>query len=175
LIEFESGTEGVTAPYGDGKLLIVEYMTPQASVDADAKINEKLANSAQNPPVFYRRIGNYNAFVFDTTDEDTATALLDQIKYEKDVQWLGSDPFLLKRAERAFVRSTSSLFTTTALAIVSGLGLAILAGVIVGFFFFYLREQKRAGMQAFSDAGGMTRLNLDGLSHQTVPDRLLND
>jgi hypothetical protein len=173
LIEFESGTEAVTAPYNQGKLLIVEYMTPQSSVDADQKIIQRLGETASNPPIFYRRIGNYNAFVFDTNDEAAANALLDQVKYEKNVQWLGADPFLLKRAERAFVKSTSSLFIATTLAIVSGLGLAILLGIIVGFIFFRFRDQKRAGMAAFSDAGGMTRLNLDGLTPQTSPDRLL--
>ncbi len=175
LINFESGTEAVTAPYGQGKLLVIEFMTPQASVDADEKINQKLAEKAQNPPIFYRRIGNYNAFVFDTDDEGAANALLDQIKYEKNVQWLGADPFLLKRAERAFVLTTSDIFITTTLVIVGGLGFSFLAGIIVGIFFFYLRERKRSTMETFSDAGGMIRLNLDGFTPQVAPDRLLND
>jgi hypothetical protein len=175
LINFESGTEAVTAPYGDSKLLIIEYMTPQASVDADEKIKQKLAESPQNPPIFYRRIGNYNALVFDTEDETAATALLEQVKYEKNIQWLGKDPFLLKRAERAFVLTTSDIFITTTLVIVGGLGFSILAGIIVGIFFFYFREQKRSAMETFSDAGGMTRLNLDGFTPQVSADRLLND
>lgn len=175
LINFESGTEAVTAPYGQGNLLIVEYMTPQASVDADEKIKQNLAASVQNPPVVYRRIGNYNAFVFDAQDEAAATALLEQVKYEKNVHWLGKDPFLLKRAERAFVLTTSDIFLTTTLVIVGGLGLSALAGIIVGIFFFYMREQKRATMETFTDAGGMTRLNLDGFTPQVSPDRLLND
>jgi len=175
LINFESGTEAVTAPYGQSKLLIVEYMTPQSSVDADEKIKQNLTESPQNPPIFYRRIGNYNAFVFDTEDEAAANALLEQVKYEKNIQWLGKDPFLLKRAERAFVLTTSDIFITTTLVIVGGLGFSILAGIIVGIFFFYLREQKRSTMETFSDAGGMTRLNLDGFTPQVSPDRLLND
>lgn len=174
-INFESGTEAVTAPYGQGKLLVVEFMTPQASVDADEKISRELAKTPQNPTVVYRRIGNYNAFVFDTNDEAAASALLDQIKYEKNVQWLGVDPFLLKRAERAFVLTTSDIFITTTLVIVGGLGFSVLAGIVVGILFFNLREQKRSTMAAFSDAGGMTRLNLDGLTAQNSPDRLLND
>lgn len=175
LIEFESGTEAVTAPYGQGKLLLIEFSTPQSSVDADEKIKQKLAETAQHPPVFYRRIGNYNAFVFDTDDEAAANALLDQIKYQKNVQWLGTDPFLLKRAERAFVNSTADLFMATTAAIAGGLGLSVLAGIVAGIFFFYLREQKRSSMETFSDAGGMTRLNLDGLTPQTSSDRLLGD
>jgi hypothetical protein len=129
----------------------------------------------QNPPVVYRRIGNYNAFVFDSQDEAAANALLEQVKYEKNVHWLGKDPFLLKRAERAFVLTTSDIFLTTTLVIVGGLGLSALAGIFVGIIFFYMREQKRATMATFSDAGGMTRLNLDGYTPQVSPDRLLND
>ena len=173
LIEFESGTEAVTAGYDAGKLLLIEYMTPQSSIDADGKINQRLAEIGQNQSIIYRRIGNYNAFVFDATDANAANALLDGIKYEKNVQWLGEDPFLLKRAERAIVVGLSELFVATTLAIVGGIGLSILAGIIVGFIFFRIREQKRAGMDAFSDAGGMTRLNLDGFTPQTSPDRLL--
>ncbi len=175
LIEFESGTEAVTADYDAGRLLLIEYTTPQASIDADGKINERLAQIGQSQPIVYRRIGNYNVFVFDATDQTAANALLDEIKYEKTVQWLGEDPFLLKRAERALVKGLSELFIATTLTIIGGLGLSILAGVIVGFIFFRFREQKRAAMETFSDAGGMTRLNLDGFTPQTSPDRLIND
>ncbi len=172
-IDFVGGTEAVTAPYPQGKLLIVEFTTPQGSVDADNKIRQNLAQGGQTSPIFYRRIGNYNAFVFDGNDEASANALLDQVKYEKNIQWLGEDPFAFKRAERAFIESTSDLFVSTTKAIVGGLGLSVLAGIIVGFAFFFISNRKRAGMQAFSDAGGMTRLNLDGLSAQTSSDRLL--
>ena len=174
LIDFASGTEAVTAPYSQGKLLIVEYTTPQASVDADNKINQLLA-TAQNPPIFYRRIGNYNAFVFDGTDEASANGLLDQVKYEKNIQWLGENPFTLRNAERAFILTTSDIFLTTVVVITSGIGGSFLIGLIVGISFFYIRNQKRAGMEAFSDAGGMTRLNLDGFTPEILPDRLLED
>lgn len=175
LIEFESGTEAVTAPYESGKLLLVEYMTPQSSVDADIKINQRLAETGQNQVIVYRRIGNYNAFVFDATDPAAANLLLDQIKYEKNVQWLGEDPFLLKRAERALVRGLSEVFVATLYTIVGGLGIAILLGIIVGFVYFRLLEQKRSTMQTFSDAGGMTRLNLDGFTPEIASDRLFKD
>ena len=173
LIEFESGTEAVTAPYDQGKLLLVEFSTPQASVDADAKISQQLSVNAGVPPIFYRRIGNYNVFLFDGNDEAAANALFVQIKYEKNVQWLGEDPFYLKRAERALVKGLSEVFIATVYVIVGGLGLAALAGIGVGFLFYRWREKKRAVMKEFSDAGGMTRLNLDGFT--PAPDRLLED
>ena len=173
LIEFESGTEAVTALYPEGKLLLIEYSTPQSSIDADEKIDQRLAEIGQNQSIVYRRIGNYNVFVFDATDQTAANALLDQIKYEKSVQWLGEDPFLLKRAERALVKGLSEVFIATTLSIVGGIGLAILAGIVVGIIFFRYREQKRAQMTQFTDAGGMTRLNLDGFTPEIVSDRLL--
>lgn len=172
-IDFAGGTEAVSAVYPQGRLLIVEFYTPQASIEADGKIQQELA--AQNAGTAYRRIGNYSAFVFDAADETAANALLDQIKYEKTVQWLGSDPFALKRAERNFIEGTANLFLSTVTAIVGGLGLSILAGLLVGFVYFRVRQQRRSQMAAFSDAGGMTRLNLDGLSAQTSADRLLEE
>ncbi len=174
LIDFAGGTEAVTAPYSQGKLLIVEYTTPQTSVDADNKITQLLA-AGQNSPIFYRRIGNYNAFVFDGTDEASANALLDQVKYEKSIQWLGENPFTLRNAERAFILTTSDIFLTTVLVISGGIGFSFITGLLVGIIFFYVRNQKRAGMEAFSDAGGMTRLNLDGFTPEILPDRLLED
>lgn len=173
LIEFESGTEAVTAPYAEGKLLLIEYTTPQASVDADDKIKQRLAEIGQSQSIVYRRIGNYNVFVFDATEQTAANALLDQIKYQKNVQWLGEDPFLLKRAERAIVKGLSELFISTVLAIVGILGLAILMGFVAGFVYYRLSEQKRAQRTQFTDAGGMTRLNLDGFTPEIVSDRLL--
>ncbi len=174
-IEFIGGTEAVTAPYPQGKLLIVEYPTPQASADIDNKVKQKLSEIQSNPPVFYRRIGNYNVFLFDGTDEAAANALFDQIKYEKTVQWLGEDPNFLKKAERAIVIGTADLFLSTATVIMLGLGFALLTGIIVGLVFFRIREHQRASIKEFSDAGGMIRLNLDKLTPDISPNKLLKD
>jgi hypothetical protein len=174
LIDFTSGTEAVTAPYDAGKLLIIEYTNPQVSIEADNLFKQRLAEKLQNPPVVYRRIGNYNAFVFDAIDEAAANALLDRVKYEKTVQWLGEDPYYQKKAERFFAIRTADIFLSTVLVIVGGLTLAVLTGICVGLFYFRMREQQRATMTAFSDAGGMTRLNLDELSESVSSDRLLS-
>lgn len=176
LIDFTGGTEAVTASYPAGKLLIIEYSTPQFSVDADRRIRQRLSEmNGSSPLIVYRRIGNYNAFVFDTGDAAAANGLLDQVKYEKNVHWLGSDPFAINRAERAFVLQTSDLFITTVLIVVGGIGMSAVAGLIIGIIFFFVREQKRAGMQTFTDAGGMTRLNLDGFTPEVLPERLLKE
>lgn len=163
LIDFAGGTEAVAAAYPEGRLLIVEFATPQGSADADAKILQYLAGTP-DPGTVYRRIGNYNVFVFDAADPQEAMALLDQVKYEKKVQWLGEDPFLLQKLERYFVVTGRDIMISTVLWIVGGLGLAAVCGVIAGLIFYRVREQRRATWHRFSDAGGLTRLNLDELS-----------
>lgn len=173
-IDFAGGTEAVTARYSDGTLLIVEFTTPQFSVETDKKVQQKLAEISPDPPVFYRRIGNYNIFVLDSSDESWANSLIDQVKYEKDIRWLGTDPFALKRAERLFVLQASDLFTNIVVGIFGGLGLSIIVGIIAGFVFYYVRQQQRAKMATFSDAGGMTRLNLDGFTPEILSERMLD-
>ena len=175
LIQLGGGIEAVTAPYPQGKLLIVEYPTPQASIDADAQFAQRLKDSPPTPPVYYRRIGNYSAFVFDASDEPAANALLDRVQYPKTIQWLGENPLPAIRREREFAIQTGDLFLSTVIFVVVAFGSTILAGLIVGFIFFYIREQKRATMQIFTDAGGMTRLNIDGLTVTEPHERLLTD
>lgn len=169
-LDFVAGTEAVTAPYDAGKVLIIEYASPQSSLDADTKFKQIL--EGENGSTHYRRIGNYNAFVFDATDTAAANELLDQIKYEKQIQWLGDNPFRIS-AERAFVLTTADIFVSTLLVIVIGICLSIVGGLITGIFYFQLRKRRRAALPTFTDAGGMTRLNLDGFTPDIQPERLL--
>ena len=174
LVDFTAGTEAVTAPYPAGRLLIIEYISPQLSIEADNNVKNFLSQNGDGH-TFYKRTGNYNIFVFDAPDEAAANALIGQVKYEKNIQWLGDDPFLLHRMERAFVNQTSDLFFSTVEVIALGIGLSILGGLIVGYIFFLVRERQRQTFREFSDAGGMTRLNLDGLTPDIAPNRLLNE
>lgn len=174
LIDFSAGTEAVAAQYDAGKLLIIEYTSPQGSVDADSKFTEVLASDPQAGSTAYRRIGNYNVFVFDAANMPAANALLDEVKYEKQIQWLGDNPFILS-PERAFILTTADIFFSTVLVIVMGIGFSIVGGLVVGFVYFMLRNRRRAAMTAYTDAGGMTRLNLDGFTPDIVPERLLGD
>jgi len=164
LIDFQGGTEAVTAVYPEGKLLIVEYTTPQSSTEADINIKNRLVELSGTAPIYYRRVGNYNAFMFDSPDEASANSILEQVKYEKVIQWLGEDPYLIQKLERHFVSTTRDIFIATVLWIVLGLVSSILIGIGAGFIFYRFRERKRLVRTAFSDAGGLTRLNLDGLS-----------
>lgn len=159
--EFDAGSEAVYADYPEGRLLIVEFPTPQGSAAADAAIQGRLAES---PGVVYKRIGNYNAFVFGSTDAAAANALLDKIDYGKTVQWLGEDPYFLDRFQRYIALQGRDMVLSTVIFIAGVLGIAALIGVLGGFVYYRFRQQKQAQWHAFSDAGGLTRLNLDELS-----------
>jgi muconolactone delta-isomerase len=174
LIDFTGGTEGVTAPYDEGQLLIIEYPTPQASVAADAAFIERLAAEGDRSTV-YRRIGNFNVFVFNVVDTESANALLDRVRYDKTVQWLGKDPNIAQKTQRYIALSAADLFISTVKAIVFGFGVAVVVGIITGLFVFRFRDRRQASMPTFSDAGGMVRLNLDGLTSAGEAERLLDD
>lgn len=164
LVDLSGGTEAVSAKYAAGTLLIMEYTNPQASTFADQNFQKRLAETPANPQIVYRRIGNYNAFVFDAADQAAANALLDQVKYEKSVQWLGEDPFMLQKIERYFAQTGRDVAISTVVFILLIFGITIASGIAVGVLYFRYRESQRAHMSAFSDAGGLTRLNLDDLS-----------
>jgi hypothetical protein len=56
--------------------------------------------------------------------------------------------------------------------ILIGIGFSIVGGLIAGFIYFRLRDKRRAAMSTFTDAGGMTRLNLDGFTPDILTKRL---
>jgi hypothetical protein len=160
-IDLNGGAEAAYAAYGDSRLLLIEYPTPQGSVAADAAIQSGLGGSEG---VVYKRIGNYNAFVFGSSDPVAAEALLGKIEYGKSVQWLGDDPFYLQKFERYIAMTGRDVALSTIFFILGIFTTAILLGVGVGYTFFRFREHERAHRTAYSDAGGLTRLNLDDLS-----------
>ncbi len=154
------GSEAAVATYPTGKLLLVEYPTPQSATNGFAMV-DALANVDE---FHHRRIGNYVAIVFDSEDASAAAVLFDQIKYEKYVQWLGEDPYLLQKLERYFVTTGRDVALSTVLFISIVFSSAIGLGILAGFLFYRSRRQLKTNSVAFSDAGGLTRLNLDELS-----------
>lgn len=172
-LDFIPGTEAVYAEYPEGKLVIVEYSTPQASSAVDKEI--LAAGNPGNEQFVYRRIGNYNVFLFDGSDAEASAALLEKINYEKVVTWPYGNPKRFFAREREFIVGTTSLFLSTVVFILSGVGIAIILGGIVGILYFRANDRRRAAMTAFSDAGGLTRLNLDGLSQEMTQEKLLSD
>jgi hypothetical protein len=174
---FNDGTDAATATYdGGARVVIFEYVTPQLAFDADAAIKARLAElrgAGQPSPSAYRRIGNYSVFVFDAPNEAAATALLNKVKYEQDVRWLGDDPFAVGRANRAWLNMSTSVIVNTVKA--TGIAIAVCLGIggIFGGWIFMRRRAQSALTEEFSDAGGMLRLNLDEMSAQNNPARLI--
>jgi len=160
-IDLNGGAEAAYASYGESRLLLIEYPTPQGSSSADAAIQAGLGDSAG---AFYKRIGNYNALVFGAAAPVAAEALLGKIEYGKKVQWLGDDPFYLQKFERYVALTGRDVAISTVFFILGIFLTAILIGVGTGYVYFRFREYERAHRTAYSDAGGLTRLNLDELS-----------
>lgn len=173
-LNFEGGTEAVVAGYGQSQLLIVEFTTPQFSVENDQRVAariQELKGQAQPVPSAYRRVGNYSVFVFNAANEKTATELIDQVKYQKVVQWLGEDPYLYARMERYLAQTSAGVL----FAVLKGSGISVLISVGTGFLLGVLLFRRRRAQQAalFSDAGGGVRLNLDELTGAGDSRRLL--
>ena len=171
---FEGGTEAVVANYGQAQLVIVEFTTPQFSVDNDSKIWTKIAElkgQNQPTPIAYRRVGNYSVFVFNAPDGKTANALVDQVKYEQVVQWLGDDPHLYERLQRYFTQTSAGVLVAVLKSSGLSLLLCLVAGALIGAMMFRHRRTQKATM--YSDAGGSIRLNLDDLTGPANTGRLL--
>ena len=179
-VSFEGGAEAATAAY-DGaeamRLVIVEFTTPQYASDNDARIRQRLEQlraEGKPMPSDYRRIGNYSVFVFDAPDAARAAELAGGVKYEKDVRWLGDNPRVLERAQRAYYDMTgNTILNTLILTGVSILLCLSVGGLFGGAVFLYRRSQADAGTEVYSDAGGMVRLNIDDLTAETDPSRLI--
>ncbi|HEU5460607.1 MAG TPA: hypothetical protein VFU83_08930 [Pyrinomonadaceae bacterium] len=172
-----NNADAVFATYGTSKLLLLEFHTPQLATENDKRIIariQELWKLGQPAPTAYKRVGNYSVFVFDAPDEATAKRLIDEVKYEQVVQWLGDNPNIYKEAEKRYINTTLGVLVAvlkaSGYAVVACLGLGALIG---GLLFSYRRAQQKA--VTFSDAGGMLRLNLDELTAQTDPGRLLRE
>jgi hypothetical protein len=159
--------DAALANYGSTKVLIVEFNTPQLAAENDQRIIariQELWKLGEPAPTAYRRVGNYSVFVFDAPDEQSAKQLIDQVKYEQVVQWLGENPNILKEAEKRYINTTLGVLV----AVLKASGYALIAclgfGGLIGALLFSYRRAQQKGIAAFSDAGGMLRLNLDELT-----------
>jgi hypothetical protein len=163
-INFNEGAEAVTAAYDASRLVIVEYTTPQIAADADARITARLGElraQGQPTPSSYRRVGNYSVFVFGAPDERAAAQLIDNVKWEQHIQWLGENPLALARAEKTHSREAVSLILGIAKTIGFFVALCLGGGAVFGGLFFLRRRAQRLATEGtYSDAGGMLRLNI---------------
>ena len=177
-ISFAGGTEVVSATYRSGAIVIAEFATPQAATANDAAIQAKIKElqaANQNVPTAYKRVGNYGVFVFDAPDAATAQQLIGQVKYEKTVQWLGENPNILIRAQKRYVAIASGVFFSVIKASGIAVLLALGLGGTIGALVFRRRRAQDLTASAYSDAGGMLRLNLDEMTTETNPARLLEN
>ena len=166
-VRADGNADAALATFDSGKVLLVEYHTPQLATENDQRIIariQELWKLGQPAPTAYRRVGNYSVFVFDAPDEQTAKQLIDQVKYEQVVSWLGENPNILRDAQERYVNTTLAVLV----AVLKASGYAVvlclgIGGLIGGLLFTYRRSQQKAAT-AYSDAGGMLRLNLDELT-----------
>jgi hypothetical protein len=175
-LSFHGGAEAAVANYNGPRMLLVEFNTPQIATDNDQRVLAKLQelrNEGQPLPTAYRRVGNYAVFVFDAPNQEAANALIDQVKYQQMVQWLGENPYRYDEAVREFADTTLGVFVN----VVKASGLVILGslaiGGLLGALLFTRRRAQQRAQEAYSDAGGMLRLNLDEITPPTNSARLL--
>jgi len=175
-VSFNGGAEAVVANYGSQKMAIVEFNTASLATENDQRIKtrlQELSGQGQPTPTAYRRVGNYAVFVFDAPNEQTANQLIDQVKYQQVVQWLGENPFSYEQATREFTETTLGVLV----GVVKTSGLALVACLAVGGFFgallFNFRRAQQRAKEAYSDSDAMIRLNLDELTPESDPARLL--
>jgi hypothetical protein len=166
-LPFDEGVEAATASYDGARLVVVEFPTPQHAFDADAAVNQRIAQlRAEGRPVpsSYKRVGNYSVFVFDAPDAASAEKLVSGVKYEKDVRWLGRNPHENENAIRSYTNTMGGVIMTTLITT----GLAILGcltvGGVIGGAIFLSRRARHAAQEIYSDAGGMLRLNIEDVN-----------
>lgn len=177
-IQSGGNADAALGSYGPSKVLIVEFNTPQLAKENDERIIariQELWKLGQPAPTAYRRIGNYSVFVFNAPDDASAKQLIDQVHYEQVVSWLGENPNILKQAQEHYVNTTLGVLV----AVLKASGWAALAcfglGALAGALLFTHRRNQQKEIAAYSDAGGMLRLNLDEMTPETNPARLLRD
>ncbi len=175
--DFEDGTtEAATARYGDARLVVVEFATPQHSVESDARINERIAQlraTGQPTPTQYRREGNYSVFVFDAANAADAEQLISGVKYEKDVRWLGRNPHAYEIAARHYTQTMGNMLLTTLITAGGAILACLGVGGIIGGVIFLRRRAQSTEREVFSDAGGMLRLELEDVNTPQIRTKLI--
>jgi hypothetical protein len=177
VIGFGSGVEVATADYRSGggqmNLIIVEYYSPQSAVEGQARIQDHFNALPQTEKdrLILKRIGNYIVAMSNIQDMSAAQNIVGQIKYEKKIYWAGRkftdiplefrppDPLVVEDVTRT-VKTLVRSFYWTGIAILS----ALLLGFAAGYSLFQWKRYRRRKLgldDAFSDAGGTLRLNLD--------------
>jgi hypothetical protein len=175
-LSFDEGVEAATATYEGGRLVVVEYPTPQHAFDADAAVTRRIAElsaAGQPVPSAYKRVGNYSVFVFDAPDTAAAEKLASGVKYQKDVRWLGRNPHEDEIAIRAYTSTMGGVIMTTLITTGLAILLCLAVGGAIGGAIFLSRRARHAAQEIYSDAGGMLRLNIEDLNTPPPPTKML--
>jgi uncharacterized protein DUF6599 len=147
------------APAPRMKIVIIEYKTPQFAFDAIERATGYVNSlpEAEQSRIIVKREGNYLVEAVSFQDRQSAQALVDSVKYPYGVKWL-HDPRLPPRDPFRMQKAAAMLVSTFGL-----LGLLLSTVCVIGAAFgatIFLKRRKQQA-QAFSDAGGMLRLELD--------------
>jgi hypothetical protein len=177
LVDFAGGVEVASAEYrnGDGqmRLAIIEYHTPQLATAGHRRVLDYFSSLPEEEKAkrIVKRIGNYVVAVSEIRNAAAADSIVGKIKYSARVYWEGgkftSIPIQFRPPDPAALeemRETAKVLLQTFYGIGMLLAGAILLGIFAGWAVFYYRRQRRRRLgieDAFSDAGGTVRLNLD--------------
>jgi hypothetical protein len=166
MFPFFGDAEAVIGHYSQGsasatplKLLIVEYHTPQFATDAMQQLSGFLATLSEDEQsrLIIKREGNYILEASSFADRQQAQSLIDSIEYPYTVKWLRNplwptnDPFRTQKAAQMLL-STFGLLGLLLMTVFVG-------GAVFGTTVFLRRRRQQR--RAFSDGGGMLRLELD--------------
>jgi hypothetical protein len=177
LVDFQGGTEVVTAAYRNGSgrmnLVIIEFHTPQSAKEGLTRLTAHLNSLSQEEreQQILKRVGNYIVNAVGFQDKSAAQNIINQIKYTKQIIWEGNkfsdipldyrppDPTAIAEAKRTIYILVSSLYYVVLL--ISG---TFFMGVLAGTTYFYWRRYRRRKLgidDIFGDLGESIRLNLD--------------
>ena len=159
------GADAVAADYAQNgapplRLVIVEYQTPQFAADAERSVQAHYAGLTPEALAsrVVKREGNYLVEATGVVDRATAEAVVNSVRYEVTIKMLkGDDPVnMLAFTEEA--RKAALVFINSFTIVGIAFGIAIALGLVVGSVVFWRR--RTAAAERFSDAGGMTHLEL---------------
>jgi len=178
VVNFSGGTEATVAKYHNGSgtfsLMIVEYHTPQLATDGESLFQNYIGRFPEQEKQLrlLKRIGNYIVITTAVQDLATAQKIVSEVKYTPVVYWearkITDLPIAFRPPDPLAVQEvsqTANLLVRTFYWIGVMLFGAIVMGIISGGVFFYWNRYRRRKLgldDAFSDAGGAVRLNIDG-------------
>ncbi|MBX7219546.1 MAG: hypothetical protein K1Y36_06345 [Blastocatellia bacterium] len=156
------------------RLAMCEYPTPQASIEAFKQVE---ANWNQLPPQersarLVKRVGNFVVQAYGVTSPARTSEIIEGVKYDYVVQWLGPRPLRSGLDQTTEIRKTGAMLVSIFQLIMMGGVVMGIVGMAAGFGYFYWRRQSSRAT-AFSDAGGMMRLNLNDNFVLPAPVKLL--